>query len=99
MDLEDTFSEAGYDVCGMVANVRDGLAAIERDAPECATLDYQLGSDTSDALAAALEQRGIPFCFISGRPDLLPEGGRTVLNKPATPRTVLRTVNALLEAH
>ena len=98
MDLEDTLAEAGYEICGTVANVRDGLVAIERDAPECATLDYQLGSDTSTPIADELSARGIPFCFISGRSDLLSEVGHPVLNKPAAPRAVLRTVGALLEA-
>ena len=98
LDLEDTFSRAGYRVTGMAHSVDDGLALIESDPPEAATLDYQLGRETSEAIAEALDRRAIPYCFISGRGDLIGTDEHPILSKPAASGTILRTVETLLRA-
>ena len=98
LDLEDTFSRAGYRVTGMAHSVDDGLALIESDPPEAATLDYQLGRETSEAIAEALDRRSIPYCFISGRGDLIADDTHPVLSKPTASGMVLRTVETLLRA-
>ena len=96
LDLEDTFEGAGYQVSGTAGTVAAGLELIERDPPEIATLDYQLGKETSERLAAVLQSLDIPFCFISGRSDLISDSEHPVIPKPAAPRTVLRAVEGLL---
>ena len=98
LDLEDRLLEAGYEVAGTAGSVNDGLELIERDELGAATLDYQLGEETSEAIAAALDERNIPYCFISGRGDLIEGRARRVLRKPAAPRVVLREVERMLEA-
>ena len=97
LDLEDTLEAAGYAVSGPVRSVSDGLSAIERDPPSAATLDYQLGSETSEPLAEALAKRDIPFCFVSGRGDLVGRKDTPIVAKPAAPSAVLRVVESLLE--
>lgn len=98
LDLEDTLTEAGYDVTGTAASVDAGLAMIEREPPQAATLDYQLGRETSERIAAELDARRIPYCFVSGRGDLIESGEHPVIAKPAAPSTVLRALGRLLHA-
>ena len=98
LDLEDTLENAGYEVSGMARSVDDGLTMIERDPPHVATLDYQLGRETSVPIARALDERHIPYCFVSGRGDLIEADGRPVVAKPAPPSTVLRAVREMTEA-
>lgn len=95
MDLEDAFVDAGYRVCGLAASVADGLRHIERDAPHLATLDYNLGHETSEPVARALEAQGIPYCYVSGNADKLDEPSVPVISKPVAPSTVIRTLEKL----
>ena len=96
MDLEDAFIDAGYRVCGMACTVAQGLERIDSDAPELATLDYHLGRETSEPVARALEERAIPFCYVSGNADKLVNPRAPVITKPAAPDTVLRTLERLV---
>ena len=95
IDLEDTLEAAGFDVSGPAASVSRGLELIERDGPSAATLDYNLGCETSDAIAKELRARQIPFCYISGNRTYLERVDEPVLDKPAAPRTVVRTMETL----
>ena len=96
MDLEDAFIEAGYHVCGMAGSVAEGLEHIDRDMPQVATLDYHLGRETSEPIARALDERRIPYCYVSGNADKLKDPGAPVLTKPVVPHTVLRTLERLV---
>ena len=98
LDLEGTFLDAGYDVSGLARNVEEGLSLLDGDAPDVATLDYNLGTETSQALAEALDARDIPYCFISGYAAPLRKSVEDVpiLAKPVAPRVVVRTVNSLI---
>ena len=100
MDLEDAFRDAGYEVCGMAGTVAEGLRRIEDDPPGVATLDYHLGRETSEPIADALDERRIPYCFVSGNADKLKDTmgdtGAPVISKPVAPGTVLRTLERLI---
>ena len=96
MDLEDTLVEAGYRVCGLAGSVREGLSSIERERPSVATLDYHLGRETSEAIAAALDAHDIPYVFISGNAHELGDVMAPVISKPVAPRTVVRAVESLV---
>ena len=96
MDLEDALLDAGYQVCAMVSSVAEGLERITLDRPEVATLDYHLGRETSEALARALDERGIPYCYVSGNAHELDNPGAPVIMKPVAPATVLRTLSKLV---
>ena len=98
LDLEDTLSRAGFDVVGVAANVEQGLDCIERDPPAAATLDYQLGRETSDPIASALDALEIPYCYVSGRGDLIGRDERTIIAKPAAPVSVVRAVDDMLRS-
>jgi DNA-binding NtrC family response regulator len=63
MALEE-FDQGPIFVCG---TAEKAFAFLERSTPRAALLDFNLGNgQTSEALAEALLQRGIPFAFLTG---------------------------------
>ncbi|WP_349368970.1 response regulator [Salinarimonas sp.] len=66
MMLEDTLDTLGYAVVGPAHRLRDGLAAVEREAIDVAVLDVNLDGARSLPIADALAARGIPFVFATG---------------------------------
>lgn len=92
-ELAATLTWAGAEVVGPVANVRDGLAALDR-APDIATLDVQLGDETSLRLADELVRRGIPFVFATGSARKIPvaHAGRAVCHKPVANQVILKAL-------
>ena len=96
IDLEDTLRDAGFEVAEMASSVDQGLEAIRRCNPTLATLDYKLGAETSDEIAAELTRRSIPFCYVSGHSNRLSERDAPVLGKPVAPSVIVRTLNSLV---
>ncbi|WP_376091589.1 response regulator [Roseomonas sp. CCTCC AB2023176] len=66
MLVEDTLLDAGAAVVGPVATVSEALAALRNDKPDVAVLDLNLAGETSEPVADALKQMGIPFVVASG---------------------------------
>jgi CheY-like chemotaxis protein len=56
--------------------VREALVVIERQQPEVAILDINLGETTSLPVAGALQRLGVPFIFATGYGEgtSIPEG-------------------------
>lgn len=103
MMLEDLLSEAGCDVAHIAGNVTDGSAVAREQPLDLALLDLRLGGgEDSLPIAALLQQRGIPFAFVTaeGRAGL---GGRfpavPVLQKPFSPEEIQRLVKDLQARH
>lgn len=67
MDLEDTFSQNGYNIIGPCADVSTGLRLLKLVRPDVAMLDYNLGRETSIPLAKTLHKEKIPYVFLSGQ--------------------------------
>lgn len=90
MDVAAELEDAGHDVLGPFGREDEALAALERDAPDVALLDVNLGEGDSFALADALRAQGAAVIFLSGHGrDFLPERfrGCALLPKPiAYPR-------------
>lgn len=93
MDIEGAFRKAGYQIVGPASDVRSALKLIDDDIPSCASLDYNLGAETSIPVAEHLRKKGIRFVFVTGRSaDLVDEfdvPGSQVLHKPVDPRTIV----------
>lgn len=94
MDLEDELADRGFfPVCaGSVAEAR---AFLESEDPLFALLDVQLKSETSFDLALELQQRGIPFAFLSGNDaSALPDDlkSATILSKPVHMDVIAATI-------
>jgi CheY-like chemotaxis protein len=88
MEIESILIDAGADVLGPCASVAEALGVIEGTRFSAASLDIRLGYETSEPIALALTEKGIPFVFYSGQ--VLPETMRqkwpdvTVLSKPVS---------------
>lgn len=98
--LEDLLTEAGCDVAFAAASLAEGRAIARDEALDLALLDLRLGNgQDSLPIAELLQQRGIPFAFVTaeGRAGL---GGRfpgaPVLQKPFRPDEIRDLLTALL---
>jgi CheY-like chemotaxis protein len=66
MMVADMLTELGHSVGGEASNLASGLRLASAPGIDAAILDVQLGSDSSEAIAEALHQRGVPFAFATG---------------------------------
>ena len=64
--VEDTLAEAGCIVVGPFARVRDALAAVQAETVDVALLDVNVAGERVFPVAYALEERGVPFLFLTG---------------------------------
>lgn len=101
MYVEDVISKFGYSVAGVVTNVDEALAFIEKHAIDAAVLDINLKGNLVFPFADALLRRGIPFVFASS----YGEGGiparyrvGPVVQKPFAPSELHRALAATQRA-
>lgn len=66
MEAEEVLRELGYADCHVCGSVRSAMRIIEENEIAFALLDIDLGEETSEAVARALQARGTPFLFASG---------------------------------
>jgi DNA-binding NtrC family response regulator len=92
LDTEDALLEAGVQRVVIAASTDAALAALANAAPDFAVLDFNLGSETSERVAEALADAGIPFCYATGYGDAIvgqatqPPCG--ILKKPYSPADI-----------
>ena len=101
MQLEDDLRDAGCDVVGPVPTVCGALKLIERAPLDAAIIDYHLADGDSGRIADLLEQRGVPFLFMTGHTaeDLpLHLRAKKLLFKPVRIAALVRELEALLGA-
>ncbi len=95
LDIETTLEKAGYRVVGPVPSVDAAMEKIETIPMDLALLDVNLGGGQVFAVADALDQRGIPFAFMTGHTlNTLPDEHRLrpILTKPCEVKTLLAAV-------
>ena len=100
MLLEDMLIELGFEVVGPALRLDAATELAGREPLDGAILDVNLGEARSDAVAAALAERGIPFAFATG---YAAPGGAwgervPVLRKPFRQDAVGAVVETLLAA-
>lgn len=98
MDLEARLSALGCIVIGPAASASAAATLIGVEEIDAALLDANLGGHRVDTLADALQQRGIPFAFVTGYgPGALPEAFRhvPVLTKPVNAQQLNETLAVL----
>ncbi|TCM18109.1 light-regulated signal transduction histidine kinase (bacteriophytochrome) [Novosphingobium sp. PhB165] len=66
MEAEDVLRDLGFEDCRVAGAVADALDMVHSGEIAFAMLDVNLGKDTSEDVAHALTERGIPFIFASG---------------------------------
>lgn len=89
--------QAGAHVIGPIATVREALKALDR-LPDIATLDVQLGRETSFPIADELVRLGIPFVFATATTMAIPAAhrDRIVCIKPYTIMAILTALHRAL---
>jgi CheY-like chemotaxis protein len=98
MDLEQTLNDAGCIVVGFVPSVARAMAKIDNNRIDAALLDVTLGGEMVFAIADRLSADGIPFVFITGKPQSVPEhyGTHPVITKPYSPPAVLEALATVM---
>lgn len=66
LDLAGILEDMGRTVVGPCHSSAEALACIEAEPPDFAIIDYNLGAETSEAVADRLIGRNIPFAFLTG---------------------------------
>jgi CheY-like chemotaxis protein len=86
MDTEDSLRSLGVNTVTTAGSVASALESISKDQPEFAVLDYNLGNESSDAVAAKLKAIGVPFVLATGYGELADKleehGAMGLLKKP-----------------
>lgn len=99
MDAEDMLEQLGFQNVMVESNVAGALSAIEREHPRLAFLDFNLGDETSSAVADRLHQLGVPFWFVTGYGEAMEQlcttKSRGVLHKPYTKEDFARAIAEL----
>lgn len=99
MEAEEILRDLGYDDCHVCGSVKSALRLIDEHPITFALLDINLGSETSEEVAATLMARGTPFIFASGYNDY-PELAQDltdvpVVTKPYTAGDVATVIEGL----
>jgi light-regulated signal transduction histidine kinase (bacteriophytochrome) len=85
LDGEDALRELGASAVGTAPTVRDALRLIDQQVFAFALLDFNLGIDTSAAIADRLTELAVPFAFATGYGEGIGVDrwpGVPVINKP-----------------
>jgi response regulator RpfG family c-di-GMP phosphodiesterase len=99
LDIQAILRDAGAEIVGPYATLPAALEAAESEALSAAILDIRLSDRTTEAVAARLAARDIPFLFYTGQP--VPAQIRTempdavVLFKPVAQPILIAKVAAL----
>lgn len=101
LDVKDMLARLGCVVIGPAPRVAEALELLEREEPELAILDVNLGRERVTPVAEALRERGIPFALATayGRGQLSEESLREapLLPKPIDPRLLQNALADLAE--
>jgi DNA-binding response OmpR family regulator len=100
--LEDILVQSGYDVCGIVRTVAEGVELGKRHKPDLAILDVRLaGGGLGTSIAAGLDDEGhCGILYASGNLNqvvLTSSDGEACLSKPYRPADVLRALEIVEE--
>ncbi|MBX3501070.1 MAG: helix-turn-helix domain-containing protein [Alphaproteobacteria bacterium] len=95
----DLVRDHGFEVAAMVGTLDKALAAARHGALDGAVLDINLHGVNSFPVCSLLQQRGIPFLFVTGYPDtaLPPElRASDLLAKPVEPSTFRLALDTMI---
>lgn len=98
-DLKRALLREGAVVVGPFNTVPQGLAAVSNDPIDAALIDVNLEGVTSFPIADKLDERGVPYTFLTGYEGTnLPDGyrDRPRLAKPFTMEIVLNSLRDLI---
>jgi DNA-binding response OmpR family regulator len=99
--IEDMLRELGFGEVFLAASIPNAFLAVERNRPDVAILDVNLGGAPVYAVAEKLESAGVPFAFASGygRGGISDAwSGKTVIQKPFDLNRLAEGLRACLAA-
>ena len=102
MMIADTLEDIGWRVIGPAATVAQALELMGAEEPEAAVLDVNLGGETVYPVAEALQERGVPYLFLTGYGAAGVEPGfaaARVLQKPVRGNILTGAVEDILSDH
>jgi len=101
MDLEESLARLGALEVRLSPTAADALALLKSFRPNAAVLDFNLGEETSEAVAEHLESVGVPYVFATGYGDsvMIPQRFRhvPVVRKPVNPALLAAQISAARE--
>jgi DNA-binding LytR/AlgR family response regulator len=101
MELESLMAVGGCTALGPASSVRQALALIDGEQLDIALLDVNLKGERATPVAAALQERGVPYVLITGYSEAQlsePELRRAPrLDKPVNCRALTRAVRNALQ--
>ncbi len=98
MDNKFMLEDAGCEVGGVAASVKEAEQLIDANGWDAVLLDANLNGDSAEPVAARLRQRGVPFLVLSGYSADQMKGALSnapFLSKPAESETLVSAVRAL----
>ena len=100
MDTEEMLKSLGANEVIIAPSVGAALGQLSHSAPNCAVLDLNLGSETSEPIAIVLQERRIPYVFATGYRDSvsIPEmfSEIPVVRKPVSQDSLCRQLSHAL---
>ena len=95
MDIKDGVERAGASVLGPSSDVEASLEIIERDRPDYAIVDINLGHGATFEIAEELECKKIPFLFLTGYDAASIPPGFAHIDRFEKPANVARIIEAI----
>ncbi len=98
----DMVKELGYATLGPLTNIADAAEIIERSQFDIAVIDLNLNGKPAYPLAEALDNKGVPFVFVTGyAPDSIDERFSHVplIQKPIPREALAKALRQQLGAH
>jgi CheY-like chemotaxis protein len=96
-DARRALAQAGARILGPFRDAGEAVQSVERERPDCAVVDVNLGEGPSFAPARALLSRGVPVILVTGYDrDLVPHDLSHLVRveKPATERQIVEAVGS-----
>jgi DNA-binding response OmpR family regulator len=96
--LAEVLDAAGWQVVGPVGHLAEALETVASEDFDAAVLDVNLGGQTVYPVAEVLEERNVPFAFLTGYgPETLPRSlcERPRLGKPLKMKELVSAVARL----
>jgi DNA-binding response OmpR family regulator len=100
-DAQTWLENAGAEVLGPTGSLAKALDLVRNERIDGALVDINLGTGPSFEVSRALEERGVPFAFVTGYDDdVIPADLNSAprLQKPVKEQSLVAAVGSLLKA-
>ena len=100
LDARSILETLGVRKIDVASNVSKALGMLSENSYEFSLLDVNLGDETSDKIADALQEAGIPFAFATGYGEIAPINDRypnvPIVQKPYDANGLAKAISKVL---